>query len=479
MLLEAFSQLTYLQIGLIVFSLLLAFSFEFVNGFHDAANAVATVIYTRTMRPGIAVAWSGFFNFLGTILGGIGVAFAIVHLLPVELLVQMNSSAGLIMVLSLLGSAILWNVGTWYLGIPASSSHTLIGSIVGVGMAHSLMAHGTLTHGVNFTKLGQIGVSLLISPVLGFLFSSALLLLLKRIKPSPTLHTAPAPNSRPPGWVRAALITTCGGVSFAHGSNDGQKGMGLVMLILVGLLPTQFALNMELADGPAEVRQSTRELHQVLLSQHREQNDPMQPVLLLESDLVLDRMISSVDQVSRVLGSRESFAEIPPDQRWQLRVSVFELERQLSGFLHGQTFLTKNDRQAITTAKNRLRSTIEYVPSWVILAVALCLGLGTTIGWKRVVVTVGEKIGKSHLTYGQGATAEFVAMTMIGIADAGGLPVSTTHVLSSGVAGTMWANRSGVNGSTIKTILWAWALTLPVSILLAGSLFAIGNYFFH
>lgn len=477
--LEAFTHLSVIQIGLIVFSLILAFSFEFVNGFHDAANAVATVIYTRSMRPGFAVAWSGFFNFLGTILGGIGVAFAIVHLLPVELLMQMNSSAGLIMVLSLLGSAILWNVGTWYFGIPASSSHTLIGSIVGVGMAHSLMTHGTLTHGVNLSKLGQIGLSLLISPVLGFAFSSLLLFLLKRLRPGPTLHAAPVPGSRPPGWVRATLIATCGGVSFAHGSNDGQKGMGLVMLILVGLLPTQFALNMELADGPAEVRQSTQELRQVLVSQHRDTEHPIQRVLLLESDLQLDRMLASVERIARTVGTSETFKEIPPEQRWHLRVSVFDLERQLSGFLKGSTFLSAAERQAVTSAKNRLRSTIEYVPSWVILMVALCLGLGTTIGWKRVVVTVGEKIGKSHLTYGQGATAELVAMTMIGIADAGGLPVSTTHVLSSGVAGTMWANRSGVNGSTVKTILMAWALTLPVSILMAGGLFTLGQYIFH
>ena len=477
MLLEAISQLSTLQLVVIIFSLVLAFAFEFVNGFHDAANAVATVIYTRSMRPNVAVAWSDFFNFLGTMLGGIGVAFAIVHLLPLELLVKMNSGAGLVMVLSLLGAAILWNVGTWSLGIPASSSHTLIGSIIGVGIAHSLYTYGDALHGVNYGKVWDIGLSLLFSPLIGFFLSGALLILLKFLRPGKSLHQSPEKGARPPGWIRGTLILTCTGVSFAHGSNDGQKGMGLVMLILVGLMPMQFALNMGLGSGGIEVRQSAQELHHVLVAQIPAQEEiGMRPVALTEQEVEVDNLLRSVERVSRAIGSKDTFSELPSDQRWHLRVSVYELDRQLSKFLKTTPGLLKEDRAALISAKSRLRNTIEYVPTWVVLMVALCLGIGTMIGWKRVVVTVGEKIGKAHLTYGQGATAELVAMTMIGLADIGGLPVSTTHVLSSGVAGTMWANKSGVNRSTVRNILLAWVLTLPVSMLLSGGLFFLGRW---
>ena len=147
----------------------MALSFEFVNGFHDTANAVATVIYTHALRPWVAVTWSGLFNFLGVLTSSGAVAFGIVALLPVELVLNVGSGAGFAMVFALLLSAIIWNVGTWYLGLPASSSHTLIGSIMGVGLANSLMSPGhVFGEGVNWAKTQEVFSSLLFSPIVGF-----------------------------------------------------------------------------------------------------------------------------------------------------------------------------------------------------------------------------------------------------------------------------------------------------------------------
>lgn len=468
---EALAALPTWEIVLLVVALSLAFGFEFVNGFHDAANAVATVIYTRSLRPSVAVAWSGLFNFLGTLVGGVGVAYVIVHLLPVDLLVNVNGHAGLAMVLALLGAAILWNVGTWYLGIPASSSHTLIGSILGVGIANSLFRHGTWSDGVNMGKLTEVGISLLLSPLLGFLLSGVLLLLLKRLRPHPQLHQPPTTDHRPPGWIRGLLIATCTGVSFAHGSNDGQKGMGLVMLILLGVLPTHFALNLGAERGVRPVEEAVHELHAFLSAQVVPENG-FRRVAYGTSD-ELQATLALTSQVARELEGKQSFADIPAERRWEFRQELFAVSSVISRYLKAHPDSPEPQKQHLLKLRKEIRGAIEYIPAWVVVCVALCLGIGTTVGWKRIVVTVGEKIGKSHLTYGQGATAELVAMSTIGFADVAGLPVSTTHVLSSGVAGTMWANRSGLNLRMVQAIAIAWCLTIPVSMALAGGLFAL------
>src|SRR5208337_1679013 len=224
-------------------ALLVALGFEFVNGFHDTANAVATVIYTHSLEPHIAVVWSGFWNFLGVLASSGLVAFAIVSLLPVELILQVGSKAGFAMVFALLVAAIIWNLGTWYFGLPASSSHTLIGSIIGVGIANQLMSPKTGTSGVDWGQATNIGKSLLLSPVVGFVCAFLLLYLMKAVVKNRALYEAPVGTEPPPFWIRSLLLLTCTGVSFAHGSNDGQKGMGLIMLILVGTVPTAYALN--------------------------------------------------------------------------------------------------------------------------------------------------------------------------------------------------------------------------------------------
>ncbi len=446
-------------LALLFVCLAIALSFEFVNGFHDTANAVATVIYTRSLKPWKAVIWSGLMNFIGVLLGGVAVAFSIVHLLPVDLLINIGKKAGLLMVLSLLIAAIAWNFGTWYFGLPSSSSHALIGSIIGVGLASSLFSEQGFGSGVNWTKAQQVGLSLLISPLVGFLLAGGLLLLSKALLKNRTLFEEPKGDQPPPLWIRAILIITCTGVSFAHGSNDGQKGVGLIMLILIGLLPAQYAINTNF--DSAEAGKTVAGIQQI------------EPILARTGSDAARALTDDLTEIRAVLSDPSGLKGLPAQARINLRNRVLRADDELGRFEKAQAAsLSPADLDALDQARAQMRGVVDFVVTWVIVAVALALGIGTTVGWKRVVVTVGEKIGKTHLSYAQGASAEMVAMTTIAAADIFGLPVSTTHVLSSGVAGTMAANMSGLQLRTIRNIALAWVLTLPITMLLAGALFA-------
>src|SRR5947209_8028790 len=257
---------TYLPFILLFLALVIALGFEFVNGFHDTANAVATVIYTHSLPPNLAVVWSGLFNFLGVLVSSGAVAFGVVSLLPVELILQVGTAAGFAMVFALLCAAIVWNLGTWYFGLPSSSSHTLVGSIIGVGLTNQLLAsHAHGTSGVDWAQAIGVGQSLLFSPIIGFLAAALLLLVAKSLIPVPALYRAPDGRLPPPFWVRSLLVLTCTGVSFAHGSNDGQKGMGLIMLVLIGTVPTVYALNPDYTrDQVAAFAQLSRQAMTVL-----------------------------------------------------------------------------------------------------------------------------------------------------------------------------------------------------------------------
>jgi phosphate/sulfate permease len=446
---------------LLVASLAIALGFEFVNGFHDTANAVATVIYTKSLGPRKAVAWSGFCNFLGVYLGGTAVAFGIVSLLPVELLMSLNSSKGLAMVLALLISAIAWNLGTWLMAIPASSSHTLIGAILGVGLANSVISGKGLGSGVNWSKAIEVGLSLLISPLIGFVLSAGLLLLLKKTVKTPELYQPPVGDKPPPGWIRGTLLLTCTGVSVVHGSNDGQKGIGLVMLILIGILPAHYAL---------DPRHRPEEVSQIIASTEEAQG--LVEHYLPEADR--PKRLAELQDVRERLSGKAELGEILPGDRLELRNELILVDNALRDLQksHGEE-LSEADRDRVAQSRERFRSAVYYAPAWVLVAVAMALGGGTMVGWKRIVVTVGEKIGKTHLTYAQGASAELVAMSTIAMADFGGLPVSTTHVLSSGVAGTMAANGSGLQWSTVRNIAIAWVLTFPVCMVLSATLYLL------
>ena len=449
---DAIATLSTHHLVFFMIALLVAFGFEFINGFHDTANAVTTVIYTRTLKPTPAVIYSGTMNFFGVLLGGTAVAFAIVHLLPVDLLVDSDPHAALVMVLSLLLAGVMWNLGTWSFGLPVSSSHTLIGSILGVGVMNSLLTGNGLA-GVNWGKAGEVGAALLVSPLVGFLLAGGLLLAMKASIKEPRLYVPPDGDDKPPRWIRGVLLATCGGVSFAHGSNDGQKGMGLILLVLIGFLPFHDALDTFHDSKAVEVHAAAESARELLAQQATATPEPV---------------LSALEWITAATRGYQSLAQIPDADRWEVRRAIFTVNR----FLEADPSRAESSREIRQT----FASAIEFVPLWVVFGVAVALGIGTTVGYKRIVITVAEKIGKTHLTYAQGAAAEMVAAFTILLADFFHMPVSTTHVLSSGVAGTMAANGSGVQRTTLLKIGLAWVFTLPAAMVLAAGLYAAGIY---
>jgi inorganic phosphate transporter, PiT family len=474
---------SYLPYMLLFVALLIALGFEFVNGFHDTANAVATVIYTHSLPAEVAVMWSGLFNFLGVLFSTGAVAFGIVSLLPVELILQVGSSAGFAMVFALLIAAILWNLGTWYFGLPASSSHTLIGSIIGVGVANALMRGRDGTSGVDWGKATEIGYALLLSPLVGFVCAALLLMLLKMIVRNPALYAAPEGNKAPPLGIRGLLIATCTGVSFAHGSNDGQKGMGLIMLILIGTVPTAYALNRALPESQvAQFQQTSEAASKVVAAKgagHSIIGNPRPAVTLYVAEHKISEgtypsLAVLVKDVGDQVAKYGSLNKVPAEVVGNTRNDMYLTSEAIRFLMKDkENDINKEEVATLNAYKGSLDQATKFIPTWVKVAVAIALGLGTMIGWKRIVITVGEKIGKTHLTYAQGASAELVAAATIGAADMFGLPVSTTHVLSSGVAGAMAANGSGLQIATIRNMVMAWVLTLPAAILLSGTLYVI------
>ena len=451
---------------LLILCLVAACAFEFVNGFHDTANAVATVIYTNSLRPWVAVVWSAFWNFIGVIAGGISVAMGIVYLLPVESLVDQNVYHGIAMVGALILAAIIWNVGTWYYGLPSSSSHALIGSILGVGIAFSLLP-GANASAVNWGKAGETGLALLISPLFGFSLTIVLMFLLRRFVQNKTIFKEPHKHKPPPLWIRLILVTTCTLVSYFHGSNDGQKGVGLIMLILIGIVPVHFALNQEL--NPLDMRESLTRVEQVM--------QKIDSATLSEADRkLLTEVQAQTSNLDRIFAGKTDVKQLPQRARFEIRKSILLLYNRAKKLIGSEKIpLSAADRKLYENNIAQMRTFTDYAPWEVSLIVAVSLGLGTMIGWQRIVKTIGERIGKEHLTYAQGASSELVAAVMIGASTGFGLPSSTTHVLSSAIAGSMVANRGikNLNPQMVRNIALAWVLTLPVTMVLAGGLFLL------
>ena len=481
---------TYTPFILLLVALLIALGFEFVNGFHDTANAVATVIYTRSLPAHVAVVWSGMFNLIGVLLSTGAVAFGIVSLLPVELILQVGSSAGFAMVFALLIAAIIWNLGTWYFGLPASSSHTLIGSIIGVGVANALMRGRDGTSGVDWTQAANIGKALLLSPLFGFALAAILLFVLKVVlqRVTPALFAEPVGNQPPPWWIRGILIITCTLVSFFHGSNDGQKGMGLIMLILIGTVPTAYALNRTMPANQIEAfirnSEAASKVIEAKAGGHQIIGNPRPAVTLYVSQREINEgtfpsLAVLVREIAQQVSQYGSLAKLPAEAVGNTRNDMYLASEALRFLMKDkEADLTSAEIATLNSYKGSLDNATKFIPTWVKIAVAIALGLGTMVGWKRIVVTVGEKIGKTHLTYAQGACAEITAAATIAAADGYGLPVSTTHVLSSGIAGTMAANGSGLQWSTVRNIAMAWVMTLPIAMLLSGFLYFIFSQIF-
>lgn len=479
----------------LVLALLFVLVYEAINGFHDTANAVATVIYTRAMRSQLAVVMAGVFNFFGVLLGGLSVAYAIVHLLPTDLLLNVGSAHGLAMVFSMLLAAIIWNLGTWYFGLPASSSHTLIGAIIGIGLTNALLTGTSVVDALNIPKMIGIFMSLIISPIVGLVIAGGLVFILRRYwsgnKKRQRIHMTPAEREKidgkkkPPFWTRIALIVSAIGVSYSHGANDGQKGIGLIMLVLIGVAPAGFVVNMNSSgyditrtrDAVNHLEQYYQQ-HAASLTHIIQMAPPALPtpeqVPSSPHDFHCDaaRALPAIERVQGLLNNLSSYDALNVEQRSQLR----RLLMCISDTAEKTAKLPEtkpDDKRFLNKLKSDLLNTVEYAPVWIILAVALALSLGTMFGWRRVATTIGEKIGKKGMTYAQGMSAQMTAAVSIGVASYTGMPVSTTHVLSSSVAGTMLVDGGGVQGRTIKNILLAWVFTLPVSIVLSGGLYWI------
>lgn len=477
---------------LLLLALAFVLFYEAINGFHDTANAVATVIYTRALRSQVAVVMAAVFNFFGVLLGGLSVAYAIVHMLPTDLLLNVSSGHGLAMVFSLLFAAIIWNLGTWYFGLPASSSHTLIGAIIGIGLTNALMTGTSVVDALNIPKVIGIFGSLIISPIVGLVVAGGLIFLLRRYwsgtKKRARIHLTPAEREKkdgkkkPPFWTRIALIVSAIGVAFSHGANDGQKGIGLVMLVLIGVAPAGFVVNMN-ATGYEITR--TRDAINNVETYFQQRPD------LLKKATGVDQLIPSpeagatrpaefhchpanainaLERAKGMLTDVESYDKLTPEQRGQMRrimLCISDVTEKVSKLPE----VSADDKRLLKKLKVDMLNTIEYAPIWIIMAVALALGLGTMVGWRRVATTIGEKIGKKGMTYAQGMSAQMTAAVSIGLASYTGMPVSTTHVLSSSVAGTMLVDGGGLQRKTVTSILMAWVFTLPASILLSGGLY--------
>lgn len=451
----------------LVLCIVLACTFEFVNGFHDTANAVATVIYTNSMKPTVAVVYSGILNFIGVLTGGIAVAMGIVNLLPMEVLVDSNVYHGIAMILALLLSAIIWNLGTWYFGLPASSSHTLIGSILGIGLAFYFLPDNVGGSAVNWDKAKDTGMALLISPLAGFSVAIVMMFIFKRLVKNEFIYKEPIPGKMPPIWIRMLLWLTCGLVSFFHGQNDGQKGVGLVMMILIAILPGYFSLdnsiNLQSINANVKTIETMMSKADTTILSGKE--------LKIYKDLYKHGSHFSVETNGKTRSE-----EVAMSNRFDLRKDIVKITKGTEKIIAGGN-LSLSEKE-IKTLKGEIKSAkklVEYAPSWVIMMISVSLGLGTMIGWKRIVKTIGEKIGKQHMSYAQGASAEIVASMGIGVATAYGVPVSTTHMLSSGIMGSMVAKKGlkNLQRKTIINIALAWILTLPVTIVLSGLLFLL------
>ena len=459
---------------ILLLCLLAACAFEFINGFHDTANAVATVIYTHSLKPRIAVIWSGIWNFIGVYFGGIAVEMGIVNLLPVEALVDANMSHGIAMIMSLIFTAIIWNLGTWYFGIPVSSSHTLIGSIFGVGLAFMFLP-GSDSVALNWHKVEEVGLSLLISPLFGFFVAILLMRVMRKVIKNKTLFSKPPDSKAPPFWIRFIMVFTCTAVSFSHGSNDGQKGVGLVMMILIGIVPGYFAL-----DAKKNPETMKKGLAQIEITMHNIDKSKLNNIE--KEDLF--KINSKIDSLTLILNNTKSFTQIPKEKHFEVRKDIILIskttDKLISSISRSKNILSVENISEVKKNISSLKTNTEYAPWWVILMISLSLGIGTMVGWKRIVITIGEKIGKTQLNYAQGAASQFIAASTISISSLLGLPVSTTHVLSSGIAGCMVADEGVKNlqGKTMKNIGLAWIVTLPVTIVLSGSIFLFLRWIF-
>jgi phosphate/sulfate permease len=436
---------------------------EAINGFHDAANAIATVIYANALTPMQAVTLSAVFNFLGVLIGGTAVAFSLVYLLPENLVAGINTRGEAALFAAMIVSAVIWNFGTWWLGIPNSTTHAYIGSIIGAAMADAFVHGQAIAGQINWLQGEKIMIALIVSPIVGFLLGYLLLKILRASVKDPALYTPVEPNKKPGKGIRSVLIAGAAGVSLMHGSNDGQKSIGLMMIVMFGLFPAVYGLD---------------------------------PNRLTDQDYAaMKQVVTNVEGIGRVLNKSDLTAAATnlnthlvndghqaggtDETAVATRAEILALHTSLTKALKDKQATQKlnaEQLQQLEYAHALMREFVEHVPFWIILLSALALGGGTAIGYRRIVTTLGEKMGSSRMNPAQGTAAQISAVLSIGMADAGGLPVSTTHVLSSSVIGSVAATpHQSINMHTLGRIALTWVTTLPGTVLLS---FGLGIAFF-
>lgn len=478
---DALSNIDAITLGLLLLSLGIALFYEMINGFHDTANAVSMIIYTNSLTPGQSVLMAGIMNFIGVMLGGIGVAYTIVHLLPLDIIVSSNQSATLVMIYSLLISAVIWNFGTWYFGIPVSSSHSLIGSLIGVSIAFSMMHGFEFSQSVNWSAVYKVLTALALSPLVGFGFAYLMMKAARKFFPNPKFYKSPeneTKRKRPNFWMRMGIIATGAGVSFAHGSNDGQKGMGLVMIILIGILPTYYALDM--SSHEYKIKQ-TQDSAAKLANFYAENNTTLNQLVsdkhltsaLKVKNTIAECDVNQVHQTTTLIADKfsgvKSYSELSPEDRWSVHTAILCTD---NFFSQVEKAVDKDKSDYVATQRKTLVNASEYIPYWVIVAVALAISIGTMIGYKRIVHTIGEKIGTQPISYMQGTISQAIAMITILLSNFAHAPVSTTHIVSSSVAGSMVAEPDGgVQKGMIKTILLSWVFTLPITAVMSAAIY--------
>ncbi len=485
------SDVSTITVVLLFTSLAIALFYEVINGFHDAANAIAMIVYTNSLDAKYSVLMSGFMNFLGVLAGGIGVAYTIVHLLPLDILVSSDKSTTLIMIFSLLLSAMTWNLSTWYFGLPTSSSHALIGSLIGVSAIFGVMNGFELSQSINWRAVYIILGALALSPLVGFgggflfMYISRKYITTEKFYKSPQSETK---RKRPNFWMRMSIIATGAGVSFAHGSNDGQKGMGIIMIILIGILPSYYALNMDSKEYKIlQVHDSAKSLAKYYQTNEVELSSLIQEkkltTALKSSNDIAECNINNIYATTMLIADKldgiTSYSKLSDDDKWKVHTAILcsnnffeQIQKSLPASLNDK-------KEYISIHRTILLSDSEYVPKWVIIAVALALGLGTMVGYKRVLVTLGEKIGTQPITYMQGSLSQAVSMLTILLANLTHAPVSTTHIVSSAIAGTMVAQpEASVQKSTLKAIALSWLFTLPTTSILSSSIYYFLNKVF-
>ena len=449
-------------IAMLIGCLILVLAFEATNGFHDTSNAVATVIYTHSLKPVPAVLWSGLLNFTGVLVGGISVAYALVEILPPDVLTPPDGSPAVPMLVSLFAAALFWNVLTWAFGIPNSSSHCIIGALIGVAAADALMHARGLGQGVDWQQIITVLEALAISPVLGLAGAGGLYLLLRLVVRRGHLFEPPKEGEAPVWWLRSLLILTCTSVSFSHGTNDGQKSIGLIMLTIIGLLPATYALNPNASAQLAQLGQNAAAAIPLIQQYGDDQRaDAVKAAMALQQTGA--GMQAAATQPAGDPGQTRA-------TRAQLRGDVYVVLSEMKHVTEAPG-VSANDKAAAQTLRKAMGPPVQYAPYWVRVLSAFCLGVGTMVGYKRVVTTLGERLGKQHMTPGQGVSAELVGSVLIATAGFTGLPVSTTHIITSGIAGTMISGGQGVQRGMLVRIAMAWLFTLPVTMLLAGGLF--------